>query len=158
MENALSRKVEDYLEAIFNIIKEKGYARTRDMAYLLEVKPPSVVEMIKKLDERGFVLYRKYEGVTLTPEGEKIGRLVKGRHDTIKAFLEIIDVPERIADKDACIIEHELYPETIGQIKNLVEFVKSAPDHPEWIEHFKIFCETGKHPCEEKNHKKRKKF
>ena len=41
----LSRKAEDYMEAIFIISKEKGYAKIKDVALSLRVKPPSVVEM-----------------------------------------------------------------------------------------------------------------
>jgi len=63
----LSRKTEDYLEAILNITEEKGYARVKNIANSLEIKPPSVVEMVKKLDKMGFVEHRKYEGVVLTP-------------------------------------------------------------------------------------------
>ncbi len=144
----LSRKAEDYLEAILNISEEKGYAKVKDIALALGITPSSVVEMLRRLNDMGLVEYRKYDGVTLTPEGEVIGRAVWRRHTTIRAFLEIIKVPEPIANKDACIIEHELEAKTIEQIKNLVEFVKSAPDYPQWLEHFEIFCKTGVHPCE----------
>jgi len=151
----LSRKAEDYLEAILNIAEKKGYAKVKDIALALDVKPSSVVEMVKRLNDRGFLDYRKYDGVTLTPKGEEIGRAVWGRHTTIRAFLEIIKVPQEIADKDACIIEHELEAKTIQQIKNLVEFVKTAPDYPQWLEHFEMFCETGVHPCEEEKRKEK---
>ena len=145
----LSRKAEDYLEAILNIAEKKGYTRVKDIASALNIKPSSVVEMLKRLNDMGYVVYRKYDGVTLTPKGSTIGRSVKDRHETIRAFLEIINVPKRIADKDACIIEHELEPETIAQLKHFVRFVKSAPDYPQWLEHFESFCKTGRHPCEE---------
>jgi len=100
----LSRKAEDYLEAILNITERKGHTRTKDIALALNIKPPSVVEMLKRLDDMGLVEYRKYEGVRLTPKGRAIASVVKDRHETIRAFLEIIKVPEKIADKDACII------------------------------------------------------
>jgi DtxR family Mn-dependent transcriptional regulator len=143
----LSRKAEDYLEAILNITEKKGRTRTKDIALALGIKPPSVVEMLKRLHDMGLVEYQRYEGVRLTARGTGIARVVKERHETIRAFLEIINVPKKIANKDACIIEHELEPETIGQLKNFVRFVKSAPDYPEWLEHFETFCETGVHPC-----------
>ncbi|GAH83534.1 unnamed protein product, partial [marine sediment metagenome] len=114
----LSRKAEDYLEAILNIAEKKGYTRVKDIASALDIKPSSVVEMLKRLNDMGLVEYRKYDGVTLTPKGREIASVVKDRHDTIKAFLEIIKVPEKIADKDACIIEHELEAKTIEQLKN----------------------------------------
>lgn len=147
----LSRKAEDYLEAILNVTEEKGYARIKDIAVALDIKPPSVVEMVKKLDKEKFIMYRKYDGVTLTGKGREIALIIKDRHDTIKGFLEIIKVPEKIAEKDACIIEHELNAITTKQIKNLVNFVKTAPEYPKWLEHFEKFCTTGKHPCEEKD-------
>ena len=144
----VSRKAEDYLEAILSIAERKGYTRVKDIASALDVKPPSVVEMLRRLNDLGLVDYQKYEGVRLTPKGAEIARVVKDRHETIRAFLEILNVPEKIADKDACIIEHELETKTIEQLKNFVSFVKSAPDYPQWLEHFETFCETGKHPCE----------
>ena len=144
----VSRKAEDYLEAILSIFERKGYTRVKDVAAALEVKPPSVVEMLRRLDDLDLVDYQKYEGVTLTPRGAEIARSVKDRHETIRAFLEILNVPEKIADKDACIIEHDLEPETICQLKKFVQFVQSAPDYPQWLGHFESFCVTGKHPCE----------
>jgi DtxR family Mn-dependent transcriptional regulator len=144
----VSRKAEDYLEAILSIAERKGYTRVKDIASALDVKPPSVVEMLRRLNDMDLVDYQKYEGVQLTPRGAEIARVVKDRHETIRAFLEILKVPEKIADKDACIIEHDLEPETIGQLKKFVQFVKSAPDYPQWLEHFELFCATGKHPCE----------
>ena len=146
----LSRKAEDYLEAIVNISDEKGYARVKDIALSLNVRSSSVVEMMRKLDSVGFVIYQKHDGIRLTPQGEETGHAVRYRHETIKDFLEIIDVPKNIADRDACTMEHNLDPKTIEQIKNLVEFVNTAPDHPEWLDHFEAFCETGEHQCKGK--------
>ncbi len=65
----LSRKAEDYLEAILNISEKKGYAMIRDIALALNVKPSSVVEMVKRLNDRGFVNYRKYDGDPNTRRG-----------------------------------------------------------------------------------------
>jgi len=144
----LSRKAEDYLEAIVNITEKKGVARVKDIANALGVKPPSVVDMLKRLSEMGLVEYRKHEGVRPTKKGAEIGKIIAERHRAIRRLLEILRVPPEIANEDACVMEHELHPKTIEQIKKLVDFVLSAPDYPIWLKHFEIFCETGKHPCE----------
>jgi DtxR family transcriptional regulator, Mn-dependent transcriptional regulator len=145
----LSKKVEDYLEAIYVIIKRKGYARTTDIADNLEVKPSTVTEMLNKLDSLGYIEYRKYEGAVLTDEGYKIGEAVKGRHDTLMSLLRFLCIPEDIADKDACLMEHGLDPVTVIQIKKFVKFVNKCPKgRPEWLEHFKIFSETGEWPLD----------
>lgn len=136
----LTRKAEDYLEAILNITEDKGYVRIKDIANTLNIKPPSVIEMVKKLDNKGFVEYRKYDGIKLTKSGREIALVIKDRHDTIKSFLEIIRVPEKIADHDACVMEHELHSITTKQIKNLVNFVKTSPGHSQWLWQFEKFC------------------
>jgi len=124
----LSRKAEDYLEAIYRVATEKGYARTKDVALELGVQPSTVVEMFRKLHSFGLIEYRKYEGVVLRPEGEKIGRSVHLRHETLKEFLLLLKIPERIAETDACFMEHELHPETIQQIRLLLDCIESNPD------------------------------
>ncbi|WP_261595993.1 metal-dependent transcriptional regulator [Methanoculleus formosensis] len=121
----LSRKAEDYLEAILNVTLKKGYARTKDVACELDLSPSSVVEMFRKLDGMGLVEYRRYEGVVLKPAGREVAQAVKSRHDTLKEFLKIIHVPEKIAESDACYMEHELHPATIRQIRALVEELRS---------------------------------
>ncbi|KUK63051.1 MAG: Iron dependent repressor [Methanoculleus marisnigri] len=121
----LSRRVEDYLEAILNVTLEKGYARTKDVACELEISPSTVVEMFQKLGAMGLVEYRRYEGVVLLPAGREVAEVIKFRHDTLKEFLMTLNVPEKIANADACYMEHELHPETIRQIRLLLEALQS---------------------------------
>jgi len=144
----LSRKTEDYLEAIYNIIEKKGYARVKDIASELRVSSPSVTGMMRKLNERGFIVYEKYSGITLTERGKKIAEGVKRKHVIFEDFLGIILVPKDIVSEDACTMEHHLDPKTIEQFSKFVDFVKSAPVSPKWLEHFKEYCETGKYECE----------
>ena len=139
----LSRKAEDYLEAIYNITEKKGYARIKDIASELQVKPPSVSEMMDRLAEKDLVEYEKYSAVNLTEKGRKIASAVKTRHDTFTTLLEIILIPEEIAKKDACELEHHLHPITVEQFSKFIKFLKKAPMYPEWLNHFKEYCETG---------------
>lgn len=145
MKEAPSRRAEDYLRGLYEIIEEKGYARIKEIAKVVGVQPSSAVEMMKKLDRRGLVRYEKYGGVILTSEGEEIARAIRERHETFKKFLEIILVPEEIALKDAHMLEHRLDPKTILQFTRFVDFITSAPKHPKfvrrWMEQFRTYCE-----------------
>lgn len=136
---ALSRKAEDYLEAILNASLGKGYARTKDIARELCIQPPSVVEMIQKLDRMGLITYRKYEGVTLTPEGRRIAEIIRDRHETLQSFLELFRIPEAIATKDACMMEHELSPETLEQIRLFFVFLTENPGAANAMRNFSAF-------------------
>jgi DtxR family Mn-dependent transcriptional regulator len=145
MKTTLSGRSEDYLRGLHEIIERKGYARIKDVVRELGVQPSSAVEMMKKLDHKGFVVYEKYGGITLTPEGEDTARAIRERHDTFKKFLEIILVPEDIALKDAHVLEHRLDPKTILQLTRFVDFITSAPKHPKfvgrWIGQFRRYCD-----------------
>ena len=144
----LSRKAEDYLEAILNVSLEKGYAKTRDIAAELSVRPPTVVEMVRKLDAMGLVTHRRYEGVVLTPEGRSIAEVIKYRHETLRAFLTLIRVPEEVASRDACIMEHELSPETIEQIRHFVEFIGTDAGSTDLLRRFEGFCRSKRSQAE----------
>ncbi|MDD3977655.1 metal-dependent transcriptional regulator [Methanomicrobium antiquum] len=136
----LSRKAEDYLEAILNVSLEKGYAKTRDIAKELNVSPPSVVEMFIKLDRLGLIEYRKYEGVILKPKGREIASVIKYRHETLMSFLKLISVPDKIADEDACLMEHELNPKTIEQIHLFVDFLNERGSKTHTLQDFDEYC------------------
>jgi len=145
LKEALTGRTEDYLRGIHEIIGRKGYARIKDIVKELDVRPSTVVEMMKKLDQRGLVTYEKYGSITLTPQGKEIARAVRERHETFKNFLEIILVPKDVALKDAHVLEHRLDPKTILQFARFVEFITSAPKHPKfvgkWMEQFRRYCE-----------------
>jgi len=144
MERAPSRRAEDYLRSIYEIVERKGFARIRDIAKELALKPSTVVEMVRKLHKSGFVRYEKYGGVTLTPRGKEIAEAIKQRHDVFKKFLELLLVPEDVALKDSHILEHQLDPKTILQFTRFVKFITEASERPKfigrWMEHFKEYC------------------
>ena len=63
---------EDYLEMILMLQKEKGYARSIDVAAALGVTKPSVSVAMKKLRENGYILMDGDNLLSLTPAGEAI--------------------------------------------------------------------------------------
>src|SRR2546422_2307832 len=59
----LTRSVEDYLKAIYHLSSQGGFAATSDIAAMLEVAPPSVSGMVKRLSETGLIEHVPYRGV-----------------------------------------------------------------------------------------------
>ncbi len=121
------------MRGIYEITKEKGFARIRDIANNLNVKPSSAVEMVRKLDQLQLVQYEKYGGVILTTRGREMAEVIEKRHETFKKFLEIISVPKNIALKDAHVLEHRLHPRTILQFSKFVDFIENAQDNPKFL-------------------------
>jgi DtxR family Mn-dependent transcriptional regulator len=137
-----SKSVEDYLEAIYNIISKKGYVRTKNIAGELNVTPPSVSAMLKKLEAENLILYEKYGGIILSDKGEKIAKSIKHKHDTLTKILKLMLVPDNVAEIDACKLEHNLSFESINQLATFVEFIENKPIYRELLYDFKTFCET----------------
>ncbi|MBM6995630.1 Transcriptional regulator MntR [compost metagenome] len=116
--------MEDYLERIYKLIDEKGYARVSDIAEGLEVHPSSVTKMIQKLDKDEYLIYEKYRGLVLTNKGKKIGKRLVDRHQLLEEFLGMIGVEHENIYKDVEGIEHHLSWDSITRIATLVEYFK----------------------------------
>ncbi|RWZ60100.1 transcriptional regulator MntR [Halobacillus fulvus] len=120
--------MEDYIEQIYILIEDKGYARVSDIAENLQVHPSSVTKMVQKLDRDQYLNYEKYRGLILTPKGKKIGKRLVYRHELLEQFLEIIGVePDKIYD-DVEGIEHHLSWDSIDRIGDLVQFFEEEPE------------------------------
>ncbi|MCP8311295.1 MAG: metal-dependent transcriptional regulator [Candidatus Methylarchaceae archaeon HK01B] len=145
----LSKTEETYLERIYDLTKEKGYANVVDIAMALNVKPPSVTEMLQKLEKHNLVNYERYRGVTLTKKGEVLAKSLEQFHGTLRRFFEILGVDKTIADEDACEIEHSIHHETIEKLTKFLKFIQESPKHPKWLEHFRYYEKTGRYRCRE---------
>jgi Mn-dependent DtxR family transcriptional regulator len=114
--------MEDYLEQIYMLIENKGYARVSDIAEALTVHPSSVTKMVQKLDKDDYLVYEKYRGLVLTPKGNKIGKRLVYRHELLEQFLRVIGVKEEHIYEDVEGIEHHLSWDSIDRIGDLVQF------------------------------------
>ncbi|GIO83676.1 transcriptional regulator MntR [Paenibacillus faecis] len=123
--------MEDYLERIYKLIDEKGYARVSDIAEGLEVHPSSVTKMIQKLDKDEYLIYEKYRGLVLTNKGKKVGKRLVDRHELLEEFLEMIGVDQENIYKDVEGIEHHLSWDSITCIAGLVEYFKRESSRAE---------------------------
>ncbi|MCK5024231.1 MAG: metal-dependent transcriptional regulator [Thermoplasmata archaeon] len=138
---------EEYIETIFALQKDSVKVQTGQIAQRMDVKPPSVTEMLGKLQDEGLVNYEPYIGAELTSKGEKLARELLETHKVISDFLEILGIDKDVAEHDACIIEHHMSRESAQRLKMFVEFIQTAPKDPKWIENFLMYCETGKREC-----------
>ena len=138
----LSASLEDYLEAIYNIISEKQVARGKDISSLLEVSGASVTEALRSLSQKGLINYAPYEAITLTEVGCEVAREIVHRHNTLKQFfIKILDISEDIAEIGACRVEHAAPQVIIDQMVNFIEFIESYPiDSAQLAKDFTRFC------------------
>ncbi len=115
--------MESYLEIIYRLEKIDVVARVKDIAEELDVSTPSVSSMLDRLVEDELAVHEKYGYVRLTAKGHRRGKELESKHQAVMEFFrDILHVDEKVADEDACEIEHVISKESIDK---LVEFVKS---------------------------------
>lgn len=117
--------MEDYIEQIYLLIENKGYARVSDIAEALSVHPSSVTKMVQKLDKDGYLIYERYRGLILTAKGNKLGKRLVFRHDLLEQFLHLIGVKKELIYEDVEGIEHHLSWDAIDRIGDLVQYFES---------------------------------
>ena len=119
---------ENYLKIIYHLAENTNNVQTNAIAAQMQTKPASVTDMIKKLAEKGFVDYIKYQGVTLTDKGRNAAIDIVRKHRLWEVFLvdklnfkwdEVHDVAEEL--------EHIKSTALIERLDEFLGFPKSDP-------------------------------
>src|SRR5690606_1626804 len=121
---------EEYLETILYLIrKNKGPAKTKQISEELNVSPPSVTEMIKKLYSSGLVEYTPYQGVELTEKGTDKAIKIKRKHQVLETFLvDVLDFDRKEAHKEACELEHAVSDAVLERLYEFLGSPEYCPD------------------------------
>jgi len=127
-DSEISSSLEDYLETIYLLVQEQGFARVKDVARARDVKAASVSIALRKLADLDLVRYERREYIALTPSGEKAGRRVFSRHRLLPRFFEeVLNMPAEAASQQACAMEHSLTDEAMVRLVRFFEFLGSCP-------------------------------
>jgi DtxR family Mn-dependent transcriptional regulator len=132
-----TKTIEEYVEVIQQIEEQEGQVGTNSLASAMGIKPPSVTEVLQKLQHEGYIHYIPYSGTTLTARGRELAEELRRKHRAIADFLVIIGISPGIAEIDACQIEHHVTDETIRRLEMLLYSIREDPDISSW---FREFC------------------
>ena len=108
---------EDYLESILILSKKQESVRATDICNYFGYARASVSVVLKHFRESGYVVVDENKIISLTDKGLEIAERMYDRHQTIANIFMQLGVPEDIAKKDACRVEHYLSDETYAAMK-----------------------------------------
>jgi DtxR family Mn-dependent transcriptional regulator len=147
----LTRRLEDYLEAVWVLTQETGAARVRDIAARTDVTMPTVTSALRQLAQAGLVHYDPYQLVTLTDRGESAARRIRHKHEAITEFLvDVLDVSAETAAANACRMEHVVDDEVLTRLSLLAEFLcQHRPRGADWQERFEAFRRAHRHRADD---------
>lgn len=124
----LTTREEDYLETIFRLTEETGEVGISDVARERGVTLPTVISAVTRLKRNGMISKQHYGKIHLNPAGRKKASEIYKRHRAIKAFLiDILKVPQKLAEQEACHMEHAMQPETILRLVDFMEVIQRCP-------------------------------
>ncbi len=113
----VTSSLQDYLELILDLVQEKKTARVTDIASRLDIAKPSVIQALALLREKGLIVQDRYGPVELTSEGRYYALTIRNRHKVIYGFLtQVLGVSPAAAEKDACLMEHDLSEESFEKL------------------------------------------
>ena len=126
---AISFTEENYLKVIHRLSEATSEdISTNAVAELMQTKAASVTDMLRKLAEKGWVNYQKYQGVRLSPAGEKIALSIVRKHRLWEVFLvdkmgfnwdEVHEIAEQL--------EHIESDELVQKLDAYLGFPKTDP-------------------------------
>ena len=108
---------EDYLEAVLVLQKEKGYVRSIDLAHHMGYSRPSISRAVKRLQEESFLKIDGDGVLHLTDTGCGVAEKIFERHHFFTQVLTEMGVDPKLAEADACRVEHAISDESFERIK-----------------------------------------
>lgn len=141
----MSTSVEEYLEALYTLTVN-GSASTTDISKRLKIAPSSVTEMLKKLDDNGYVNYSPYQGVTLTEKGFAMAESMARKHRLLERFLhDVLHIGKDKVHVEACAMEHSLSDDAERALCQTLKAPAKCPDDDKIIPP----CNLGFSSCKE---------
>src|SRR4030067_3837311 len=129
-----SKNIEEYMEALYSLTRNGNKASTSEISLRLNVAPPSVTEMLKKLEKKGYVEYSAYRGSSLTAEGLKLGEKVTRKHRLLERVLyAILHIRKDQVHAQACEMEHALSDDAEESLCRFLKHPDKCPDDGETI-------------------------
>jgi len=115
---------EDYVQAVDDLIARTGRCRVVDLAARFGVSHVTVVRIVDRLQNEGFLETQPYRPVELSPAGKRLARTMKERRAAIHDALIAIGVGPKSAAADAEGMEHHVSRETLRCLKH---FLRDQP-------------------------------
>ncbi|MBR5502931.1 MAG: metal-dependent transcriptional regulator [Methanobrevibacter sp.] len=129
MAREISENIEEYLETLYKFGSKDSYVSTTTLSKELGIAPGSVTQMLKKLEDIGYIEYVPYKGAFLTAEGNKIAQKITRKHRILEKFLkDVLNIKDENLHAQACQMEHSLSDEAERAICHMLEHPDTCPD------------------------------
>lgn len=125
---AITPAMEDYLKVIYGINERGDRVTTQAIAERLDVAPPSVTGMLKRLADVNLIEHERYRSITLTDAGRKVALEVVRHHRLLELYLaEALGYSWDEVHEEADRLEHLISEEFERRIDEVLGFPTIDP-------------------------------
>ena len=141
----LTRSLERYLIAIYELIKNNDDVKVKDVAEKMQVGGASTSEAIKTLANRGYIDYQPYCSIKITEKGTRTAEEKILRHDTIAKFLsEVLLIEDENIEECASKMEFSMPDDVFERFIKYLSFMqKCSCKEPKWVKSFHKYLVQG---------------
>ena len=119
---------EDYLKCIYEIGTEVEKISNKEISSRMQVSPPAVTEMIKRMISEGLLVKDKSRGYLLTDLGSQLVSDLYRKHRLIEVFLlENLDYTTEEVHEEAEVLEHTVSEHFIDKLDHMLGNPKTCP-------------------------------
>ena len=119
---------EMYLKAIWHLLERGEQCRINSIAKMLNIKQPSVIQMLRKLSGQGLVVYNK-NGIKLTESGQEIGTTMMRNSRLLEVMMQSA-LKVKIDEEMVCGIEHHMKKQFTDALCTMLNHPRKCPhDH-----------------------------
>ena len=118
-QKTIGKSKEDYLKTVLIVLKEHGACRNADVSSRLGVSKSSTCIALKKLEQDGLVEKDEWR-ILLTEKGKILAENLYEKDLFFSSLFKQIGVSKKVAERDACMIEHAISEETYSKLKNYI--------------------------------------
>ena len=126
---------EEYLQTIYWLMEAGLPITGANVARAMHLSPPTVHEMVGRLEQDGYIRRADDKSLEFSPEGKKHAEAIVRRHRLIERFLtDVVGVAWDDVHEEAEKLEHAMSPVFEGAadaVDAMVEFVRRGPGHAE---------------------------
>lgn len=119
---------EDYLKCIYEIGTRKEKITNKEIARLMQVSPPAVTEMIKKMLAENLLIKDKTAGYLLTKLGLQLVSDLYRKHRLIEVFLvQKLGYTTDEIHEEAEVLEHTVSEHFVEALEKMLDFPATCP-------------------------------
>ena len=122
---AVAEHTEMYLKAIWHIMERGEQCRINSIAKMLNIREPSVIQMLKKLKGQDLIVYNK-NGIKLTESGQKIGTTMMRNSRLLEVMMESA-LKVKIDEEMVCGIEHHMKKQFTDALCTMLNHPRKCP-------------------------------